>query len=284
MDREPNNLSKYENIWVKEMTWTDKKNEEDFKNWLEEHFETQNIENALTITEGILNMEEQGQIVLHFINPKLATFPGGFARLVVNSHNTFDLGEMNNLQINKSNGRKIKLYYTENKSSCKFIHVESTKEEFLMDLEDTLEYLQKIKLNKKIEINMPAVGMGLWKHKPDEVLAKFNEYSKYDNNKIIFKMYLNERTLFTKILNSTVSNFSIFFDPRIQTTKKEKLNCMEEELTTEINKLVINLSDSETETEEEIKDSMPDEENEKLKSPLCDLCHFQAFETQIYCR
>jgi len=110
---------------------------------------------------------------------------------------------------------------------------------------------------------MPVVGMRLWKHEPDEVLAKFNEYSKYDN-KIIFKMYLNEK-MFRKILNNTVSNFSIFYDPRKQTTKKEKLNCMNEEITTEINKLVINLSDYETETEE-IEDSMPDEENKKLKS------------------
>jgi len=108
------------------MTWTDRK-EEYFKNYLDEHFETQNIEKALTIIEGILNIEKQGQIIPHFINPKLATFPGSLARLVVNSHNTFDLGEMNNLQINKSNGTKIKLYYTENKFSCKFIHIESTK-------------------------------------------------------------------------------------------------------------------------------------------------------------
>jgi len=40
---------------------------------------------------GHIDLEDSNQIVIHFINPELSTFPRGFAQIVALSHDVFHL-------------------------------------------------------------------------------------------------------------------------------------------------------------------------------------------------
>jgi len=60
--------------------------------------------NSLTITGDWLDFKQPEQIILYFINP---IFPRGFAQLVANTHDNFELQEMEQLKINRINGNEI---------------------------------------------------------------------------------------------------------------------------------------------------------------------------------
>lgn len=66
---------------MRDMIWI-KKEGRLFKKLLEESVETYNAESSLIITEGSINCELGKQTVMHFINPRLATLPRGFAKVV----------------------------------------------------------------------------------------------------------------------------------------------------------------------------------------------------------
>jgi len=228
-------------IWIKEMTWVDKDEERKFIEWLGKIEETYNEENSLTITEDWLNCKREKQIIMHFINPDLATFPRGFAVDVAESHTDFNLEEMKQLKISRSDCSEVIIYYSENKYGCQFIHVRSTKENFKQDLRTVLVYYQGVKLEKKIEINIPCIGMGLWRCNPDQVLEEFEEYNKEDNN-LIFKMFVPDKRIMKNLTSSDKGTVSTFYPPR-----KLDTNIILHEQ--EQQKLILQIQDSDSEDE-----------------------------------
>lgn len=68
------------------------KNIEFINNWLFNSY-TKTTENYLPIKSGYINFEDSNQIILHYINPRLTTFPRGFAQMVASSHDQFELEE-----------------------------------------------------------------------------------------------------------------------------------------------------------------------------------------------
>jgi len=43
---------------------------------------------------GHIDLEDSNQIIIHFINPELSTFPRGFAQMVALSHDVLELEEI----------------------------------------------------------------------------------------------------------------------------------------------------------------------------------------------
>jgi len=75
------------------MDYNRSKKIEIINNWLLSSY-TKTTDKYLYIRSGHINFEESNQVVLHFINPSLTTFPRGFAQMVALSHDDFDLNQM----------------------------------------------------------------------------------------------------------------------------------------------------------------------------------------------
>lgn len=137
------------NLWANNVAKLSREEETTLVQWLEEEKMTSNQENALTLIEDELDLQQDEQLILHFINPKLRTFPRGFAQIVADTHEKFNLTKMEKIDIKRENGSHIRLYLSRNKFGCKFIHVESSREVFLEDLGGLLRCLREVKMNKK---------------------------------------------------------------------------------------------------------------------------------------
>jgi len=93
----------------------------------------------------------------------LVTFPRGSAQYVAMSHDTYDLDQMEKLDIKLDNKQEMDIYLSKNRYNCKTVNIKSTAEDFLGDLELTLELLSILEIEERIRIQIPVIGMDLWR-------------------------------------------------------------------------------------------------------------------------
>jgi len=70
--------------------------------------------------------------------------------------------------------RKWKFIY-KNRYNCKIVNIKSSAEDFLGDLKLILELLSILECEEMIGIQIPAIGMGLWRADPKDVLLIFKK-------------------------------------------------------------------------------------------------------------
>ena len=120
----------------------------------------------------------------------------------------------------------------------------------MRELQNLLKYFQTMEINKKIEISIPAIGMGLWKAKPDKMLEVFRDYNA-ETNKIIFRVFVTDRWVMKELIASDAGSFSILYAPKLTQKNEGEIEKSEdgnEEIET---KLVIDLTGSDSESDED---------------------------------
>jgi hypothetical protein len=138
---------------------------------------------------------ESAGLILHFVHNLVGKGYGGFARLVMNDKKNF-VSIMDDFK--KKNPLGL-VCVTEGNKFQKVINVVSSKFLFVEDLRKILRVLKESD-NRRIEIHLPAVGMGLWTHRPETVMEVFSEFE-FLNIKFVMHVFPNERMLFFKLKN-----------------------------------------------------------------------------------
>jgi len=92
--------------------------------------------------------------------------------LIALSHDRFELEEMDHEIREVRGNQNLEMYLSKNRYGCGFVHVKSSKEDFLDDLSLTLELIAALQGNIRKKITIPAIGMGLWRADSYMVLRK----------------------------------------------------------------------------------------------------------------
>jgi len=121
------------------------------------------------------------------------TFPRGFAQTIAETHKDFILEEMELLKINRSNGTDLIIHYSTNEHNCKFIHIKSSMKEVFTNLK--IAIFSRSQTQRKVEINIPAIGMDLRvvlrnmsKNKFSNFFRRTPYFSSFGNINIIHKI------------------------------------------------------------------------------------------------
>lgn len=182
---------------VRLMEFNKNKKIEFINNWLTNSY-TKPTDNYFTMKLGHIDLQDGNQVILHFINPELSTFPRGFAQIVALSHDVFELEEMKQEEIEIQHNDFLKIYFSTNRYGCGFMHIKSRRENFTEDLDKTLNLLSYLMGTTRKKIVIPAIGMGLWRTDPYAVLKRIKEYEDLIKN-IGFEMIINDDSLFRTI-------------------------------------------------------------------------------------
>jgi len=76
--------------------------------WINEGTSTK-IYNFLIIKNGYVDMQHEEQIVMHYINPDLTTFPRGFAQFVALTHDEYEIEKLEHYNITQENDKELNI-------------------------------------------------------------------------------------------------------------------------------------------------------------------------------